>query len=186
MLAVVAITFVGLWDWFRADQTCATRVLRLLVVLLALLLLTVTAFITEYFTKREVSSEVSKAHERLRMAMASSKSVGWEWDLASGRDVWFGDLKTMFGIPSDTFSGQVQDFYRYLHPDDRQRLSEAVTDARVNNKPYEAGFRVVCQDGTRFAGSQPEAGFITQRVAPPSGCLAWRWILPSASKLKRR
>ena len=38
MLAVVAITFVGLWDWFRADQTCATRVLRLLVVLLALLL----------------------------------------------------------------------------------------------------------------------------------------------------
>jgi len=89
MLAVVAITFVGLWDWFRADQTCATRVLRLLVVLLALLLLTVTAFITEYFTKREVSSEVSKAHERLRMAMASSKSVGWEWDLASGRDVWF-------------------------------------------------------------------------------------------------
>ena len=79
--------------------------------------------------------------------MASGRSVGWEWDLASGRDYWFGDLRTMFGIPSDTWSGQVEEFFRYVHPDDRERVSQAVTDARVNHKPYEAEFRVVRQDG---------------------------------------
>jgi PAS domain S-box-containing protein len=148
MLAVVAIPIVGAWELFRADRPYATHVTRLLIVFLALLFLAITAFVMEYFTKRELFSDVSMAHDRLRMAMAFSKSVGWEWDLATGRDLWFGDLQTMFGIPSDTFTGPPEDFYRYLHPDDRERVSEAVANARVNHKPYEADFRVVRPDGT--------------------------------------
>jgi PAS domain S-box-containing protein len=148
MLVVVAIPIVGVWELFRADRPYTTHVARLLIVFLALLFLAVMAFITEYFTKRDLTSDVDIAHDRLRMAMASGKSVGWEWDLASERNLWFGDLQTMFGITSDTFIGQAQDFYRYMHPDDRQRVSEAVANARVNHKPYEADFRVVRQDGT--------------------------------------
>ena len=148
MLVVVAIPIVGVWELFRADQPYTTHVTRLLIVFLALLCLAVMAFITEYFTKRELSSDIDIAHDRLRMAMASGKSAGWEWDLATGRDLWFGDLQTMFGIPSDTFIGQASDFCRYLHPDDRQRVSEAVANVRVTHKPYEADFRVVWQDGT--------------------------------------
>lgn len=56
--------------------------------------------------------------------------MGWEWDLASGRDYWFGDLETVFGIQSDTLYGQVEDFFNRLHPDDRQRISQAVAEAR--------------------------------------------------------
>jgi len=148
MLVVVAIPIVGVWELFRADQPYTTHVTRLLIVFLALSFLSVMAFITEYFTKRELSSDVETAHERLRMAMASGKSVGWEWDLASGRNLWFGDLQTMFGISSDTFSGQVGDFRRYLHPDDQERVLEAITDARTNHTAYEAEFRVVRQGGS--------------------------------------
>jgi PAS domain S-box-containing protein len=148
MLVVVAIPIVGVWELFRADRPYTTHVTRLLIVFLALLFLAVMAFITEYFTKRELASDVEVSHDRLRMAMASGKSVGWEWDLASGRNLWFGDLQTMFGILSDTFSGQVGDFRRYLHPDDRERVLEAITDARTNRTAYEAEFRVVRQDGT--------------------------------------
>jgi PAS domain S-box-containing protein len=146
MLVVVAIPIIGVWELFRADQPYTTHVTRLLIVFLALLFLAVMAFITEYLTKRELSSDVETAHDRLRMAMASGKSVGWEWDLASGRNLWFGDLQTMFGISSDTFSGQVGDLRRYLHPDDRERVLEAIADARTNHTAYEAEFRVVRQD----------------------------------------
>jgi len=31
--------------------------------------------------------------------MEAGQSVGWEWDIASGRNYWFGNLQTMFGIP---------------------------------------------------------------------------------------
>jgi PAS domain S-box-containing protein len=147
MLAVVAIPIVGVWELFRSDRPYATHVTRLLIVFLALLFLAITAFMTEYFTKRELSSDVDIAHDRLRMAMAAGKSVGWEWDLASGRNPWFGDLQTMFGISSDTFAGQVGDFRRYLHPDDRERVLETITSAQANHMPYEAEFRVVRRDG---------------------------------------
>jgi hypothetical protein len=85
MMAVVAIPAIGLWELFRPEEPYATRVIRLLIVFLALLFLAVTAFIAEYFTKLELSSDIGIAHERLRMAMASGKSVVWDLDVKTGR-----------------------------------------------------------------------------------------------------
>jgi PAS domain S-box-containing protein len=147
-MAVIAIPILGIWELFRPDQPYATRAIRLFIVLVAVLFLAVTAFTAEYFAKRELSSDVGIAHERLRMAMAHGKSVGWDRDLKTGRDLWSGDLQGVFGIGSDTFTGQSEDFDRYVHVDDRQRVWDAVADARVNHKPYAAEFRVVRQGGT--------------------------------------
>src|SRR6266436_172368 len=98
--------------------------------------------------RRKVKADLILAHVRLRSAMVAGKAVGWEWDLKTGRDAWFGDLKTMFGIPSDTYVGRPEDFFRYVHPEDRQQVSDAVADARINHRPYAAEFRVVWPDGT--------------------------------------
>jgi hypothetical protein len=34
--------------------------------------------------------------------MEGSASVGWDFEVKSGGNVWFGDLQTIFGIASDT------------------------------------------------------------------------------------
>ncbi len=98
--------------------------------------------------RRKVEAQLVVTNDQLRLAMESGKAVGWERDIKSGQDFWFGDLKTMFGIPSDTYVGRVEDFHRHLHPEDRQQVSEAVADARKNHSPYAAEFRVVRPDGT--------------------------------------
>src|SRR5580692_4281879 len=92
--------------------------------------------------------ELARINERFRLAMEASKSVGWEWDIKTGTDSWFGDLQTMFGIPSDSFVGRVEDFYRRVHPEDQARVAKAVADARQNGKPYAAEFQVIRPDGT--------------------------------------
>jgi PAS domain S-box-containing protein len=92
--------------------------------------------------------ELAKTNDRFRLVMEASKSVGWEWDIPSGRDSWFGDLQTMFGIPSDSFDGRVEDFYRRIHPEDQKIVAQAVADAMQNQKPYAAEYRVVRLDGT--------------------------------------
>jgi PAS domain S-box-containing protein len=86
--------------------------------------------------------------DRLRLAVEAGKSVGWDWDIRSGRDRWFGDLETIYGIPSDNYSGFVDDFGRKIHPDDREHVWQAVADARQNRKPYATEFRTVRTDGT--------------------------------------
>jgi PAS domain S-box-containing protein len=97
--------------------------------------------------RKSAQEELRKSEERLRSAMESGKAVGWEWDLKTGQDSWFGDLKTMFGIPSETYVGRPEDFHRFVHPDDRHHVSEAVAASRNNHRPYAAEFRVLWPNG---------------------------------------
>jgi PAS domain S-box-containing protein len=92
--------------------------------------------------------ELAQANDRLRLAMESGKSVGWEWDLRTGQDSWFGDLKSMFGVPSESFVGKTEDFFHYVHAEDRAAVAKAVAEARESRNPYAAQFRVVWPDGT--------------------------------------
>src|SRR5262245_32540426 len=88
--------------------------------------------------------EIVFANERLRLAMESGKAVGWEWDLVSDRETWFGDLRTMFGIPSKTYVGS---FRRLVHPEDEGLMANALNAAMHSHQPYAAEFRVRRQDG---------------------------------------
>jgi PAS domain S-box-containing protein len=97
---------------------------------------------------KKAESELTIAYDRLRMAVEASKSVGWDLDVKTGRDSWFGDLQTMFGVPSGTFVGTMADFRRRVHPDDRDLVSNAFADAQLNRKPYVSEFRVVRVDQT--------------------------------------
>jgi signal transduction histidine kinase len=53
----------------------------------------------------------------------------------------------MFGIPSDNYSGNVEDFRRHIHPEDRERIWQVVAAARKTREPYAAEFRVIRTDG---------------------------------------
>jgi len=98
--------------------------------------------------RRRAEKELAITYDRLRRAVEAGKSVGWDWDIKTGRDNWFGDLQTIFGIQSDTYSGHVDDFRRRVYTPDRELVWKAVNDARLNRKPYIAEFRVVRNDGT--------------------------------------
>ncbi len=92
--------------------------------------------------------DVNSAGDQLRLALEAGHAVGWDWDVKSGRDTWFGDLRTMFGISGNTYVGQVADFRNRVHPDDRELVWKAVSEARDNRSVYRADFRLVWPDGT--------------------------------------
>jgi PAS domain S-box-containing protein len=96
---------------------------------------------------RDLSSQLSLVNDRLRMAMESGKSVAWDRDVRTGRDILFGDLQGVYGIPLQTYIGNVEDFRRRVHPEDRGRVVKAVDDAMESRMPYEAEFRIVLPDG---------------------------------------
>jgi PAS domain S-box-containing protein len=100
-------------------------------------------------TERKLTeSALRKSDERLRLAMESGKSVGWDRDVKTGRDSLFGDLPSVFGIPSEVYDGHVEDFHRYVHPEDRGRVLEAIDSAMQTHNPYGAEFRLRWPDGT--------------------------------------
>ncbi len=102
MLVVVMVSIPIIWELVQRNESIGLGTLRLLVAIVAILCLASAAYIKEYLTRRELDFDFGLANDRLRMAMEASASVGWDFDVKSGRDVLFGDLQTIFGIPSDT------------------------------------------------------------------------------------
>jgi PAS domain S-box-containing protein len=157
MLTVVVISIPFAWELLSRDASRGARTFRLLVAIAAIVCVACVAYIRELLVSSELASRLGFADNRLRLAMKSGKIVGWEWSVKTGQDVWFGDLQTQFGIPSDTYVGRPEDFHRRVHPEDRERVMKAVKDAMQNRTPYAAQFRIVRLDGTvRWVSAEGE------------------------------
>jgi signal transduction histidine kinase len=146
MIFVLMIPLPIIWELFQRDENVGLPTLRLLVAIIAILCLATAAYIKQYLARRDMNSDVGLANDRLRLAMEAGASVGWDLDVKSGRNVWFGDLG-VFGINSDSRVTTGEDFYRLVHPDDRTKVAEAMADARQNRKLYAEEFRVLQPDG---------------------------------------
>ena len=96
--------------------------------------------------RRKAEADLAITNERLRLSVEAGRSVGWEWDIKSDRDHWFGDLETVFGIPVDGYAGPGDEFRRKVHPEDREHMLKVVADARENRKPFIAELRFVRSD----------------------------------------
>ena len=70
------------------------------ILLLSAQVLIVVAFLGYRSKRKNAEADLIRSNERLRLAMELGKSVGWDWDIASGCETWFGDLRTFFGIAS--------------------------------------------------------------------------------------
>ena len=101
--------------------------------------------VTEF---RRAEAERNVANDRLQLAMESGKSVGWEWDLRTNRVNRFGDLSAGFGMSSDPSVGDIDDFRRWMHPEDRDRVWKALKDAMEGRSPCAAEFRILWPNGT--------------------------------------
>jgi PAS domain S-box-containing protein len=120
-------------------------------------MLAIFALLWQRAMRKETERELILSNEQLRVAMELGKSVGWELDIASGKNYWFGDLQSTFGIQSGTFFAQVGDFYRFVHPEDRESVSRAVDEAKKDHKLFNEEFRLARQDGaTRWVVSRGE------------------------------
>ena len=107
--------------------------------------LVIAALLWQRARRRQTEAELVRYGDRLRMAMESGKSVGWESDFESERRTWFGDLR-IIGISSEIYHPKAEEFYDYVHPDDRQRVSQAIEAAKQNHTVFSEEFRLVPKD----------------------------------------
>ena len=96
---------------------------------------------------RKMQQDLTDTNDRLRLALGGGGSMGWDLDVKSGRLHWFGDLKTIFGITSDTYFTHIEDFHQRVYEEDKELVAKVVADGRANRKTYDTQFRVVRDDG---------------------------------------
>jgi PAS domain S-box-containing protein len=100
-------------------------------------------------TERKLAEQaLSESKERLKQALEAARMGTWEWNIQSGVITWSETLEPLHGLVPGTFGGSFEDFMQLIHPEDRESLQRAVTDAIEQGTNYDIEFRVVWPDGS--------------------------------------
>jgi PAS domain S-box-containing protein len=98
--------------------------------------------------RKHASEELALSNERLNLAMEAGTAVAWDLAVQGTRNVWMGDPQKIFGSSLDTYVPSAEDLILYVHPEDRQRVSRALHDAKQSREMYALEFRIARPDGT--------------------------------------
>lgn len=98
--------------------------------------------------RQRAAQELREDEERIRLGMAAGKMVGWDWDIKSGRNPWFGEARAVMGISAAERSGSIQDFWDRVHREDYDALWHALETAKRDHVEFDHEFRVVWPDKT--------------------------------------
>src|ERR1700751_4820314 len=98
--------------------------------------------------RRLTEQEFAKTNERLQLAMEAGAAGGWDYDLKTGKDVWFGAAHAQLGMTRDETLGSPKEFWDRVHGDDRERLEHALQVAKEKREDFGEDVRVVWRDGT--------------------------------------
>jgi PAS domain S-box-containing protein len=92
-----------------------------------------------------IEDRLREEQERFSFALEAAGMVAWEWDAASGRGVRSRNASYLLGLP---VSGTDEEFLALIHPEDRERVRQALARAVSEGEIYDEEFRIVRPDGS--------------------------------------
>jgi PAS domain S-box-containing protein len=90
---------------------------------------------------------LQKREQQLKLAMQAAKLGSWELDLKTGELSTSSQGKANFGLSAEDDLSYTR-LFELIHPDDRDRVREAVRDAIEQQTDYEAEYRIIRLDGS--------------------------------------
>lgn len=88
-----------------------------------------------------------ESQARLDLALRSAGMGTWHWDIGKNRRYFDDQACFLLGIDPGTFTGQEEDFFGRLHPEDVKRVKRALSRTLKKNVPYGPVYRVNGPDG---------------------------------------
>ncbi len=98
--------------------------------------------------RRQMEEALRERDERLRVALHAARTGTWKWDLRTNLDTIDESLKSLFGLEPGQDIKTIDDFYRVVHPDDREQVKASFERTLREGAHLEIEFRVVWPDGS--------------------------------------
>jgi PAS domain S-box-containing protein len=116
----------------------------------------------------ELAKGLRVTEERLALAQQSSNIGSFDWNLETGVNTWSPELYAIYGLTPADFGNTQAAWERYVHPDDRNMMVQAVERSRASGDAEDREFRIVRPNG--------EIRWLVGR---------WRWIRDSSGRPMR-
>ncbi|MDH4182831.1 MAG: PAS domain S-box protein [Nitrospinota bacterium] len=103
---------------------------------------------------RDVTERI-RAERDLResqQGLANAQSIAhignWDWNIVTNELKWSDEIYRIFGLTPQQFGATYEAFLKYIHPDDRAKVTSAVNKCLNNHEPYLVEHRVLRPDGS--------------------------------------
>jgi PAS domain S-box-containing protein len=97
--------------------------------------------------QRLAQARLAEVEALMREAEALVPVGRWLWDVRSGEVQWSGGFHRIHRLDPMDFEGTIEAHIACAHPDDRDRLRTAVTEAVSTARPCDLEYRIVRGDG---------------------------------------
>ena len=110
---------------------------------------TLTGFVkvARDMTEKQLAEDAARqSEERLRVALESAGMGAWDWDLEADTVTWNERHSYLLGLDPDHARKTSDYFLGFVHPEDRQRLEDAMAEAVNRNCDCQLEFRIIRAD----------------------------------------
>jgi len=106
---------------------------------------------------RKAELELERVRERLADAQRIARLANWDWDMVEDELWWSEGVPEIIGGGVQRSPATLDDALARVHPEDRERVKEALGRARLEGTPFAMTHRVVREDGqTRIVQQRGE------------------------------
>lgn len=102
----------------------------------------------KYVSARTDVTVVIQSEERLERSQEFANIGTWDWNIETDSLFWSDRIWPLFGYEKEATDTTYDNFMSAIHPDDRERVSNAVSRCIENEEEYDIEHRVVWPDGS--------------------------------------
>ena len=96
----------------------------------------------------QATRALHRSEQRYALAQRAAHIGSWDWDIPTGDLHWSDQIEPLFGFERGQFGATYEAFLECVHPEDRQRVIDAVNASVEHDAEYEIEHRIVWPDGT--------------------------------------
>lgn len=99
----------------------------------------------DFNNQKEAENAIRMSEERFKIASGIASDLIFEYSVLSGTMQWFGEVGERMGFECGESVSTLDDWYSYIHPDDRDSFETVVNDHLRTGKPVEHEIRILHQ-----------------------------------------
>jgi len=97
--------------------------------------------------RKRAEEKLRESERRLKEAQRVAHIGDWDLDLASNELTWSDEIYHIFEIDPEEFGASFEAFLEAVHPEDRERVSNAYAESVRGRTPYDIEHRLLMKDG---------------------------------------
>ena len=97
--------------------------------------------------RREADDVLRRSEERLRRSQLYANIGTWDWNIRTGELICSERIDSLFGYPDHKSDNSHLSYFGNIHPDDRQRVTDAINACLIQGDEFNIEFRCIWSDG---------------------------------------